>query len=41
LIEPMGKLVVTVSSGLSIAALVALMALRRTETTEAIAYAAE
>jgi MFS family permease len=41
LIEPMGKGVVAVSAGLSLAALVALMALRRTETAEAIARAAE
>ena len=41
LIEPMGKLVVVVSAGLCLAALVALMALRRTETTEAIPRAAE
>jgi hypothetical protein len=40
LIEPMGKLVVAVSAGLCLAALVALMALRRTESTEAIARAA-
>jgi hypothetical protein len=41
LIEPMGKLVVVVSAGLCLGALVALMALRRTETTEAIPRAAE
>jgi predicted MFS family arabinose efflux permease len=41
LIEPTGKLVVVVSAGLCLAALVALMALRRTETTEAIPRAAE
>jgi predicted MFS family arabinose efflux permease len=41
LLEPMGKLVVVVSAGLSLAALVALMALRRTETTEAVAREAE
>lgn len=41
LIEPMGKLVVVVSAGLSLAALVALMALHRLETTEAIPRAAE
>jgi hypothetical protein len=41
LIEPMGKLVVVVSAGLCLAALVALMALRRTEATEAIPRAAE
>jgi hypothetical protein len=41
LIEPMGKLVVMVSASLCLAALVALMALRRTESTEAIPRAAE
>jgi hypothetical protein len=41
LIEPMGRLVVVVSAGLSLAALIALMALRRKETTEAMARAAE
>jgi predicted MFS family arabinose efflux permease len=41
LLEPMGKLLVVVSAGLSLAALVALMALRRTETTEAVASEAE
>jgi hypothetical protein len=41
LIGPMGKLVVMVSAGLSLAALIALIALRRTETTQAIARAAE
>jgi hypothetical protein len=41
LLEPMGKLVVVVSADLSLAALVALMALRRTETTEAVAREAE
>ena len=41
LIEPMGKLVVVVSAGLSLAALVALMALHRLEATEAISRAAE
>jgi MFS family permease len=41
LIEPMGRGVVAVSAGLSVAALVALMALPRTETTEVIARAAE
>jgi hypothetical protein len=40
-VEPMGKGVVAVSAGLSLAALVALMALPRTETTETIARAAE
>lgn len=41
LIEPMGKLVVVVSAGLSLAALVALMALRRSETVEALPRPAE
>jgi hypothetical protein len=41
LIGPMGRLVVAVSAGLSLAALVALMALRRTEATQAIVRAAE
>jgi predicted MFS family arabinose efflux permease len=41
LLEPMSKLLVVVSAGLSLAALVALMALRRTETTEAVASEAE
>jgi hypothetical protein len=41
LLEPMGRLVVVVSAGLSLAALVSLMALRRTETAEAIPRAAE
>jgi predicted MFS family arabinose efflux permease len=41
LIEPMGKLVVVVSAGLSLATLVALMALHRLEATEAILRAAE
>jgi predicted MFS family arabinose efflux permease len=41
LIEPMGRLVVVVSAGLSLTALVALMVLRRTQTTGAIARAAE
>jgi hypothetical protein len=41
LIEPMGKLVVVVSAGLCLAALVALMALRRTEAAEVIPRAAE
>jgi len=41
LIVPMGKLVVLVSAGLSLAALVALMALRRTEASEPIPRAAE
>ena len=41
LIEPMGKLVVVVSASLCLAALAALMTLRRTETTEPIPRAAE
>jgi predicted MFS family arabinose efflux permease len=41
LIEPMGRLVVVVSAGLSLAALLSLMALRRKETAEAIPRAAE
>jgi predicted MFS family arabinose efflux permease len=41
LIEPMGRLVVVVSAGLSLAALLCLMALRRTETAKAIPRAAE
>jgi len=41
LIEPLGRWVVVVSAGLSLSALVALMALRRTETTQAVARAAE
>jgi hypothetical protein len=41
LIGPMGKLVVVVSAGLSLLALVALLALRRQETTAAIVRAAE
>jgi MFS family permease len=41
LIEPMGRLVVVVSAGLSLMALLCLMALRRTETAEAIPRAAE
>jgi MFS family permease len=41
LIEPMGRLVVVVSAGLSLMALLCLMALRRKETAEAIPRAAE
>jgi hypothetical protein len=41
LIEPMGRSVVVVSAGLSLAALVALLALRQVETAAAIAPAAE
>lgn len=41
LIESMGRLVVVVSAGLSLAALIALTALHRTEATGAIARAAE
>ena len=41
LIEPMGRIVVVVSASLSLSALVALMALRRTETAGAIARVAE
>ena len=41
LIEPMGRLVVVVSAGLSLAALIALLMLRRMETKETIARAAE
>jgi predicted MFS family arabinose efflux permease len=41
LIEPMGRLVVVVSAGLSLAALLSLMALRRNETAEAVPGAGE
>jgi predicted MFS family arabinose efflux permease len=41
LIEPMGRLVVVVSAGLSLAALIALLALHRHEATSAIPRAAE
>ena len=41
LIEPMGRLVVVVSAGLLLAALAALMTLRRTETAVAMPSAAE
>jgi hypothetical protein len=41
LIEPMGRLVVMVSAGLLLAALAALMTLRRTEMAAAMARAAE
>ena len=41
LIEPMGRLVVVVSAGLSLAALLSLMALHRKKTAEAIPRAAE
>lgn len=41
LIEPMGRLVVAVSAGLSLAALLSLMALRRKGTADAIPRAAE
>jgi len=41
LIEPMGRLVVVVSAGLYLAALIALLALRRKETAAAMPRAAE
>jgi predicted MFS family arabinose efflux permease len=41
LIEPMGRMVVVVSAGLSLAALITLMALGQTKGTETIARAAE
>lgn len=41
LIEPMGKWVVVVSAGLSLTALVALMALHQTKQSQVIARAAE
>jgi predicted MFS family arabinose efflux permease len=41
LIDPMGRWVVAVSAGLSLAALIALLALRRKETAEAMPRAAE
>jgi predicted MFS family arabinose efflux permease len=41
LIEPMGRWVVAVSAGLCLAALIALLALRRKETAEAMPRAAE
>jgi hypothetical protein len=41
LIEPMGRSVLVVSSGLRLAALVALMLLRQTKTAQAIVHAAE
>jgi predicted MFS family arabinose efflux permease len=41
LIEPMGKSVIMVSAGLSLAALAALMALHRTQTAQAVARPAE
>jgi hypothetical protein len=41
LIEPMGRAVVVVSAGMSLASLFALMLLRQTKTAEAIAHAAE
>ena len=41
LIEPMGRSVVAVSAGMSLAALIALMLLRQTKTVETIAHAAE
>ena len=41
LIEPMGRWVVAVSAGLSLAALIALLALHRKETAEAMPRAAE
>jgi hypothetical protein len=41
LIQPMGRTVVLVSASLSLAALIALMLLRQTKTTESLARAAE